>query len=128
MNRTELSKHIKTISELCKAEGSDELLSVLKASEISVEQTGHDNWNGGIDLYTVYCILPVNHFVQINQNLQNIESEIEKKFDIVLRTIDHEAVSGVVISPKTTSSLSWEQIADQYTKDGLIADINFLKD
>ena len=42
-----------TVTEILKADKLDELMELLSNGQITIEQTGYDNWNGGIYFYTL---------------------------------------------------------------------------
>ena len=65
-----------TVTELLKADRLDELTGLLSNSQVTVEQTGYDNWNGGTYFYTLYLTVDIGTFVKIRDKIQSIESEL----------------------------------------------------
>ena len=72
----ELRKIIYTVSELLKADTKNELEKILNASEINIEETGYDNWNGGSYYYTIYLNVDVETFVKIRDRIEKIETAL----------------------------------------------------
>lgn len=123
----ELRKIIYTVTELLKADSQIELEQILNNSEISIEETGYDNWNGGIYYYTIYLNIDVETFVKIRDRIEKIETELLRRFDIGTRHIDSEIISSIRIVPKAQPKIDWSRISEITSKDNLIKDVEYLK-
>lgn len=123
----ELRKIIYTVSELLKADTKNELEKILNASEINIEETGYDNWNGGSYYYTIYLNVDVETFVKIRDRIEKIEIELLERFRIGTRHIDRDSVSSVRIVPKAQPKIDWSRIAEISNKENLIKDVEYLK-
>lgn len=127
-DKNELRKIILTVTELFNAEKDLELADLLRTSEITSEPTYYDNWNGGTTYYSIYVTVSVNRFVKIQEKQTEIETKIKDKTELVLRPYDNTQIGQVYIIPKSIPKIEWDKIADIFTKDQVIIEVNYLKD
>lgn len=123
----DLNTVIYTVTEIAKAEKLNEIVDLITQSQISIEQTGYDNWNGGIYFYTLYFAVDIEIFVKIRDRVQNIETTILEKINLTTRHIENEEISRVLIIPKAQIKIDWGKLAGLTTKSKLIEDVNYLK-
>lgn len=123
----ELRKIVYTVTELLKADSKNELEQILNNSEINIEDTAYDNWNGGIIYYTIYVNVDVETFVKIRDRIEKNETELLERFNIGTRHIDNESISSVRIVPKVQPKIDWSKISEISTKENLIKDAEYLK-
>ena len=112
-----------TVKELLKEQNRKDIVIVLNNADISVLQTGYDNWNGGINFYTVYIEVSVPEFVKLE--LDSVEKVLVTALNTATRYTDSEVFSGVVISPKSSSKIDWSLI--DLSKQELLQRIDYLK-
>jgi hypothetical protein len=124
-NPEEIRSIVYTVTEILKADKFDELTDLLNNSQITVEQTGYDNWDGGTYFYTIYVTVNVESFVKIRDKIQSIESELLEKFSVATRHYDNEGISKITIIPKAKPKIDWSRIGGN--KEQLIQDVSFLK-
>lgn len=127
-DKNELKKIILTVTELFKADEDVELSDLLRTSEIASEPTYYDNWNGGTTYYSIYITVSVDRFVKIQERQAEIETKIKDKTELVLRPYENTQVGQVYIIPKSIPKIEWDRIADIFTKEQLISELNYLKD
>jgi hypothetical protein len=125
-NKDDLNTILYTVTEILKADKLDELIELMSYSQISIEQTGYDNWNGGIYYYTLYLTLDIEIFVKIRDRVQNIETTILEKFNIATRHIENEQISSIMFVPKAQIKVDWSKISGITNKSKLIEDVNYL--
>lgn len=123
----EIRKIIYTVEELLKADNENDLFQLIRTSEVNIEETGYDNWNGGIYLFTVYLNVDVESFVKIRDKIEKIEADLLTRFGIGTRHIEDESISNVRIVPKAQPKIDWSKITGLTTKDNILTDIDFLK-
>lgn len=123
----EIRKVVYTTCEILKADGKSELLELLNNSELNVEETGYDNWNGGIYFFTVYLNVDVETFVKVRDRIEKIEAELLASFEIGTRHLESESISSVRIVPKAQPKIDWTKILGLTSKNDLLRDIEFLK-
>lgn len=114
-----------TAKELLRAQNRNDIVVVLNNAEISVQQTGYDNWNGGINFYTMYIDVDVSEFVKLELELDSVEKNIATVLNTATRYTDSEVFSGVVISPKSNSKIDWS--LTDLSKQELLQRIDYLK-
>lgn len=100
-NEHEFRSLIDTVKKIAEADGDENILSILSRSEITVEQTSYDNWNGGIYYYTIYLRLDVNKFIELRADLNKWEELLERSFSLPVRHLEDQGISRVTIIPKT---------------------------
>jgi hypothetical protein len=69
-NKEELQRTIGTVIELLEREDKKLIAHILRESDIDSEQTGYDNWNGGIYMYTIYISVPIELFAKLGDKHQ----------------------------------------------------------
>lgn len=127
-DNNELRKIILTVTELFNADKDLELANLLRTSEISSEPTYYDNWNGGTTYYSIYVTISVDRFVKIQEKQAEIEAKIKDKTELVLRPYENTQIGQVYIIPKSIPKIEWDRVADIFSKDQLIVEVNYLKD
>lgn len=100
-NHQDFKSLVDTVKSIAVADNDENLLSILSRSEISIEQTSYDNWNGGIYFYTVYLRLDVQRFIEIKSDIHIWEELLEKSFVLPIRHLENEAISKITILPKS---------------------------
>jgi hypothetical protein len=118
---------IYTVTEILKADRLVELIEIISSAQINIEQTGYDNWNGGIYFYTIYFTIDIETFVKIRDRVQHIETTLLEKFSVATRHIDNEEISSILIVPKAQMKIDWSKLGGITTKAKLIEDVNYLK-
>jgi len=81
--RREIEGCLPTVAELLRQKGHDDALRALNQAEIEIEEVGHDNWNGGTELWTVSLRVPVSLYVSLEQDIDGIKDAIAKQIEIV---------------------------------------------
>lgn len=113
---------LSTAKELLAAQKNNTIVDILNKSDISVMQTGYDNWNGGINYYTVYIDMAVADFVDNQSEINEIEQKILEAFNTATRYTESEAFVQVLISPKSLSRIDWA-LLENISKQELLRDI-----
>lgn len=100
-NTNEFTELVYTVTEIVKSENSDELIQLLINSQITIEQTEYDNWNGGTYGYTVYFAMDAKTFIGVKDKLETIERVLLDRFNIATRHLDNENIVRVSLVPKS---------------------------
>jgi hypothetical protein len=116
-----------TVTELLKADRLDELNDLLSNSNVTVEQTGYENWNGGTYFYTLHLTINIGIFVKIRDKIQSLESVLLEKFGIATRHLENQEISNITIVPNAKPKIDWSRISGISSKEQLIHDLIFLK-
>jgi hypothetical protein len=96
---------IQTVDKLLLHSGEDHLADLLRQSEGNIEWSNHDNWNGGIDYYTLKLRAPVSAFAAIESRCQDVEKLLLKKVKSVTRQFERDIISAVTITPDARLTL-----------------------
>ncbi|MBK5963632.1 hypothetical protein CCR95_05910 [Thiocystis minor] len=102
---------MQNVARLFAYEGNAKLVSILSNANISAAQTGYDNWDGGICIYSVYLEIPQTIYLEINAELEAISTTIEEKLRTLLNRYNDTWTGGVVLSPQLIESESWQKNA-----------------
>jgi hypothetical protein len=114
---------LNTAKELLNAQNKNDIVDLLNNAEISVMQTGYDNWNGGINYYAVHIDVSVSEFVKME--VESVEKDIISALNISTRYTESEVFSQVIISPISSSKIDWSVI--DFSKQELVKQIDYLK-
>lgn len=126
-NLQDLKAIVYTVKEILKADKETKLSEILEEGNLSACQSGYDNWDGGIYLYTIYIAIDVSLFVQNRDNIQNIEAALLERFSLATRHIDNERITNILITPVASSTIDWSLISGLMTKPVLLVEIDFLR-
>lgn len=81
--RREIEGSLPTVAELLRQRGENDALRALSQADIEIAEVGHDNWNGGTELWTVFLRVPVSDFVSIEDRRDVIAEIISKNLELV---------------------------------------------
>lgn len=123
----EIKTIVYTVTEILKVDKLEELIDILNNAQITIEQTGFDNWNGGTYFYTLHLLVDIGTFVKIRDRIQSLESDLLEKFSIATRHYENEGISNITIVPKAKPKIDWAKLGGTITKEQLIQNIGFLK-
>jgi hypothetical protein len=100
-NPEEFKSIIDTVRTIAVADSYDALIDLMNNSDVTIRQTGYDNWNGGINYYTVYFEVNINKFVEVRNDLNQWEQILLENFSLPVRHLYDEEISRVTIAPKS---------------------------
>lgn len=107
----DLEPLLATVARLLAADGAAREVAVLAHGTARVEESGYDNWNGGVYYYDLHLDVPPTLYSQIANNLETVETNIREYTLLALRKYSNELLSKVVIAPALTSSEGWRDKA-----------------
>lgn len=102
-NLDDFNTLVYTVTEIAKADKLDVLVELLSNGQITIEQTDYDNWNGGTYGYTVYIVMDVKIFIQIKDDISNMETVLMDIFTLTTRHLENERISKISFVPKSQS-------------------------
>ncbi|TFF37700.1 hypothetical protein [Mucilaginibacter psychrotolerans] len=105
---SEFKSLIETVKKIAEADHAQDLLSLLARSEITIRQTGYDNWNGGIYFYTVFLAVEVSKFIEVRNDLDHWEKILLEHFQLPVRHLESEEISRVALVPKSAIAVTPE--------------------
>lgn len=102
----DIEPYLATTAELLIAEGMNAAADLLRTAASHVEETGYDNWNGGITLWTVYLTVPASTYAKLGDKREAIEEQISKRLK---STIERQSEDwyGVKITPQIEAKANW---------------------
>jgi len=93
-------KIVATLGNLCKKEGLNSEFEILSRGECQVEYIDHDGWNGGTDIYGLFCRVPLDLYSAIEYELDSIEKTILDKAEKIFKAYhDNVWFTKVSIAP-----------------------------
>jgi len=88
-----------TLMELFRHQKNHAACEVLENAKARIEETGYDNWDGGIYFFTLFLDLPLRIFAPIERFVPKLEKTISDKISTVLRDNGNLRLGNVAISP-----------------------------
>jgi hypothetical protein len=103
-----LDSVLATACEMLLAEGLTEAAAILRTTEARVEETGYDNWNGGMTVWTVYLPIPPVDFSRLGAKRVQLEEQISTRVVAATSQLsgDHYSVS---ITPRLSEQTDWRK-------------------
>lgn len=99
----DLKSYYLTVSKLLQNEGHDDLSKFCNERYMSDYVVDHDNWDGGIDTYSIDIEVPVEVFRKwqsvIEGGIESLEKLIAEAFDTAVRGINSIRIGNVTIRP-----------------------------
>lgn len=94
---------VATVAGLFQHTGADREYRLLKGARATLLHTAHDNWDGGVELYTLVLDVPLEMFAAIEDRQDEIETAILHRLKKLLRIESANAITEVVITPALTA-------------------------
>lgn len=101
-----VGKVVKTLVQIFRVQGNEELAGLLDRSAASFDQTDYDNWNGGTYTWALRLEVPVPVYASIQPRLDEVEKTILGKLAYLGRTYPNDNLSEVTISPTAADDLA----------------------
>lgn len=98
------TKIIVTLGNLFKRDGLLPEYEILSEGNCEILLTGFDNWDGGTDIYGIFCRVPIGIYSKYELEIQAIEEKIKKKAERIFRTYPGW-LGEVVISPELSETI-----------------------
>ena len=105
------------IAHLLQLEKKSQEVSILATGKVHIEQTDYNSWDDGCEIFTIFIDIPSTQFIDLGNRIDNIQQEILKKAQFLLRLARGEAIAAVVISPDIPYDPEWR---DKVTKPSAI--------
>ncbi len=100
---SDLKSYYLTVAKLLQNEGHEELSHFCNERYMSDQIVDHDNWDGGIDTYSIDVEVPVEVFGKwqsvIEGGVETLDKLIAEAFDIAVRGINSIRIGNVTIRP-----------------------------
>lgn len=69
----------KNLLKYFKLKNNEIIVKILENSSLSYNYCGYDNWNGGTDLYNIILKIPIELYVELESEFEEIRTEILSK-------------------------------------------------
>lgn len=96
---------VQTMDELLSHQGQESLAQLLRQSDADVSWQTQDNFDGGIDYYTLNLRVPIEAFATIESTRTKIEKKLLEKVEAITRQYEGCKISRIVIVPDKKLSL-----------------------
>jgi hypothetical protein len=110
---------LSTIVRLFALDGKAKEVAILAVSIAETRQTDYDNWNGGVDIYTLFLDIPLNIYHQILEEREDIQTNIYKKICEIANE-ENKYYRNVVINPLRSDDMDWREKANNWLTGNLI--------
>ncbi|MDB5190295.1 MAG: hypothetical protein JWN49_621 [Parcubacteria group bacterium] len=90
---------VSTAAKLAGLQGRSDEEKILQKAKVRLVETGYDNWNGGITLYTLMLEIPLKMYSKIEGMRKEFEISIRDRIADITRTESDNSISDVVITP-----------------------------
>ncbi|HOU84565.1 MAG TPA: hypothetical protein PLA54_05320 [Spirochaetota bacterium] len=117
---------ISTGVDLFKKGQEDFEIEVLLNAVISIDQTGYENWDGGIYLYTIFLEIPTEIFGQVLDKKDKIEKSICSKLAKIIPP-SQDCLSNIKILPQINYNTKWRELSKAPSKNIITSNIERIK-
>lgn len=100
-----------TVSRMFALEGNARMVAVLAYAQVTIDQTGWDNWNGGTAIYTVYLRIPLHLYAQFSAKLDEVTGELHNRIGPLWATHSDDWLDKVLILPELSTDDEWQDKA-----------------
>lgn len=87
-----------------KLKGLDTEASLVSGGALSISGWDHDNWNGGIDTWSIHIEITLEFFIEHESQINDYEKRILDASNLLFRGDEHSGISAISLVPITTSS------------------------
>lgn len=118
---------LSTAANLFKEKGSFPEIEIIQHSKISIIQSGYDEWDGGIYLYTIYLEIPIDIFYKYSESKKEIENSILETI-LQISPPTNDQVRNVVLHPALSLQPNWRESLKLPTKKDISDIIDYIRD
>ena len=104
--------YLATAARMLDAEGMAEAARVLRASKVTVTETGYDNWNGGTRIWTIYLEIDPAEYAQLGSERAALEEQIKNRLEPIVNQFSDDWFS-VTLTPHTSIEPDWREQAGE---------------
>lgn len=104
--------YLATTATMLDAEGMTEAASLLRSSNVKVEETGFDNWNGGTRIWTIFLEIDPAKFAQLGSGREALEEQVQNRLKPIVEKFTDDWFS-VTLTPRIEVAADWREQADE---------------
>lgn len=107
--------YLATTAAMLIAEGMIEAAELLRTSSARVEATGHDNWNGGTTLWTVYLSIGAAEYARLGDRHEQLEEQINKRLGAVVGKDSQDWYAASIV-PRLEKDSDWREASGEVSQ------------
>lgn len=109
----ELKGYYTTVAELLREEKHMEAHRIFTGGDVASFVVYHDNWDGGMDFYSVEITIDVKTYVDLRKRgiVEEVCGQITEAFNVCMNNIP-DSVRGVSLTPSSTATFDERKIAE----------------
>lgn len=100
MNMIDPDILLSTLEDISKRKEDQAEYKILHNSNLKIEWSGYDNWNGGIDIYDVHLEVPTKTYAKYCDLVEDIEKSILIQISTIFRIYNDVWIRKVIVTPK----------------------------
>lgn len=100
-----------TLAHIAAAEGNAAAVAVLAVATPRIEDSGHDNWNSGTDMLTLFLELPTQLYAQLFRRREQIQDDLLPMLKPIIEAYPGYWASAVSIVPTDSPPDNWRDLA-----------------
>ena len=90
---------VATAAEIAKLQGASIEATVLEAASARLVETGYDDLNGGVALFTLMLEVPIPLYVAITDDAEHLEKSIHRRVSQLVRAEVGNRITEVIVGP-----------------------------
>lgn len=109
----ELKGYYTTVAELLKEEEHTEAQRIFTGGDVASFVVDHDNWDGGMDFYSVEITIDVKTYVDLRKRgiIEEVCGQITEAFNVCMNNIP-DSVRSVSLTPSSTATFDERKMAE----------------
>lgn len=109
----ELKGYYTTVAELLKEEKHTDAYRIFTGGDVISFVIDHDNWDGGIDFYSVEITIDVKTYVDLRKRgiIEEVCGQITEAFNVCMNNIP-DSVRSVSLTPSSTATFDERKVAE----------------
>ena len=109
----ELKGYYTTVAELLKEEKHTDAHRIFTGGDVACFVVDHDNWDGGMDFYSVEITIDVKTYVDLRKRgiIEEVCGQITEAFNVCMNNIP-DSVRSVSLTPSSTATFDERKVAE----------------
>ncbi len=109
----ELKEYYSTVAELLKEEKHTDAYRIFTGGDVVSYVVHHDDWDGGMDFYSVEITIDVKTYVALRGRgiIEEVCGQIAEAFNVCMNNTS-DSVRGVTLTPSSTTTFDERKVAE----------------
>jgi hypothetical protein len=108
-------RYLATAAQMLAADGKNDVVEILRVAAVRVEETGWDNWDGGITIWTIYLLIEPAAYARLGARRESFESQIQERLVPIISQFTNDRY-GVTIAPRVEPKPEWRHNKDDVSR------------